>query len=136
MDYAVPGDTIILEKGRYTVNIDFQGKKITVQSKNPDDIHTVRSTIVSGTGTGPVVSYNGTEDATCSLKGITISKETDSSLVLYYKANDADDDTAIADASIYRNNGTKYGTGITSEEGKYDNAWCFDGGSHSNSCES
>jgi parallel beta-helix repeat protein len=73
IDTAIDGDTVIVYPGLYTENINFLGKNITVTSTNPDDPMVVASTIIQGTGAGPVVTFSGSESQSCMLDGLTIT---------------------------------------------------------------
>jgi len=73
IDAAEPGDTVIVDPCTYTENISFDGKNITLTSTNPDDPCIVAGTVIDGGGSGPVVTFAGTEDATCKITGFTIT---------------------------------------------------------------
>jgi parallel beta-helix repeat protein len=73
IDAAVCGDVVVLIAGVYHENINFNGKNITVTSTHPDDPACVASTIIKGTGTGPVVTFSGSESQNCKLDGVTIT---------------------------------------------------------------
>ncbi len=64
---ANDGDTIIVQPGRYTENINFLGKNITLTSTNPTNSNIVSSTTIDG-----VVHFRGTEDLCCTLTGFNI----------------------------------------------------------------
>lgn len=65
------GDIIIVSPGVYNENINFSGKNITLKSTNPTDQEIVESTVINGTGTGPVIRIDSGERAT--LNGFTIT---------------------------------------------------------------
>jgi len=67
IDDSNDGDTIIVQPGRYTENINFLGKNITLTSTNPTN-----SNIVSSTTIGGGVHFRGTEDPCCTLTGFNI----------------------------------------------------------------
>jgi len=69
---AVDGDTVVVGPGTYMENIRFEGKNIVLRSTNPSAPEVVRGTIVDGGGVDSVVSFSGTENATCLLEGFTI----------------------------------------------------------------
>jgi len=70
---AEPGDEIVAEPGTYCENIDFGGKNLILRSTNPDDMSVVEATIIDGVSNGPVVTFSGSEDASCQLSGFTIT---------------------------------------------------------------
>jgi hypothetical protein len=53
-------------------NIRFEGKSIVLRSTKPSDPEVVRGTIIEGGGVDSVVSFSGTEKASCVLAGFTI----------------------------------------------------------------
>jgi beta propeller repeat protein len=67
------GDLIVVDVGVYYENISFNGKKITLSSKNPIDPDIVASTIINGSSYGNTVTFDDGEGATCILIGLTIS---------------------------------------------------------------
>jgi len=67
IDTAADGCTVIVQPGRYTQNINFLGKNITLTSTNPTN-----SNIVSSTTIGGGVHFRGTEDPCCTLTGFNI----------------------------------------------------------------
>jgi len=70
IDDAQSGHTIIVSSGTYYENIEFDNKKITVQSSDPSDPAVVAATIIDGGGSGSVVHFlNGD---TSILAGFTI----------------------------------------------------------------
>jgi len=72
MNIAFDGDIVTVAPGTYLENIDFGGKNIVLQSKDPLDPDTVDNTIIDGSQLGPVVAFTGTEVGTCVLSGFTI----------------------------------------------------------------
>ena len=66
------GDIIIVAEGRYYENIEFSGKNIVLTSTNPNDPCVVAATIIDGNNLDSVVTFAGTENATCVLAGFTI----------------------------------------------------------------
>ena len=72
IDAACDGDTIIVEKGTYFENINFRGKNIILTSTDPNDPCVVAATIIDGNNLDSVVTFAGTENATCVLSGFTI----------------------------------------------------------------
>lgn len=71
---TVNGDTVLVAPGIYYENIDFKGKAIMVCSKfifTRNFAH-VESTIISGGGSGSVVSFNSGETDQSTISGLTI----------------------------------------------------------------
>jgi hypothetical protein len=66
---AIEGDQVVLSPGTYMEAVNFGGKNIVLRSENPDDPETVESTIIKD---NPIV-FQGTEKASCSLIGLTIT---------------------------------------------------------------
>jgi len=69
---ASGGETVLVAKGIYVENIRFKGKNIVLTSTDPLEPSIVESTIIDGDQAGPVVTFDGTEDETCILKGFTL----------------------------------------------------------------
>lgn len=72
IDAATTGDTIIVSPGTYMETIHFKGKSIVLRSTNPTDPATVAATVLDGNYTSPVVTFAGSETASCVLRGFTI----------------------------------------------------------------
>jgi hypothetical protein len=70
---ATAGDTVTVNEGVYSENIDFSGKNITVTGTDPDNVSVVASTIIDGGGSGPVVTFENGEDSSCLLRGLTVT---------------------------------------------------------------
>lgn len=66
------GDTIVVATGRYTEQVDFRGKKVTLRSQDPDNPNVVNQTILSGNKEGNVVEFRGQETNSAVLEGFTI----------------------------------------------------------------
>lgn len=64
---AVNGDTVLVDPGTYTENIDFKGKLITVQSAQGPSV-----TTIDGGNVAPVVSFSTAETTAAVLQGFTI----------------------------------------------------------------
>jgi len=70
---ASTGDVIELPRRTYTENIDFLGKAITLQSRDPYNRRVAAETIIEGTGTGNTVKFSTESGAGATLLGITIT---------------------------------------------------------------
>lgn len=66
------GDEIVVLPGTHEENLSFGGKDIVLRSTCPGDPDVVANTIIDGRGKGPVVSFSGTETASCVVSGFTI----------------------------------------------------------------
>jgi len=73
IDDASDGDVIELPQRTYTENIDFLGKAITLQSRDPYNLQVAAETIIEGTGTGDTVKFAVESGAGATLLGITIT---------------------------------------------------------------
>lgn len=67
------GDVIELPRRTYTENIDFLGKAVTLQGRDPYNLHIAAATIIEGTGTGDTVEFTAESGAGATLLGITIT---------------------------------------------------------------
>ena len=67
IDDASDGDTILVEPGIYPENVNFNGKNIVVQGENRE------TTIINGSQSGTVVTFESGEDSTAVLTGFTIT---------------------------------------------------------------
>lgn len=74
IDAAQEGDEIVVQPGHYLVNLQLNGKDVTLRSDNPADWDMVTSTVLDGSGGGPVVSFDGSETAACVISGFTITR--------------------------------------------------------------
>jgi hypothetical protein len=72
IDAASSGDTVIVAQETYLENILFKGKNIVLRSTDPLDASVVAGTIIDGNESGSVVTFSGSEAATCVLSGFTI----------------------------------------------------------------
>src|SRR5262245_6343566 len=66
IDRSVDGDVVIVASGTYRENIDFRGKRITIQSESGPEV-----TIIDGGRSGTVVRFVTREDGNSVLKGFT-----------------------------------------------------------------
>ena len=73
IDDANNSDVIELPQRTYTENIDFLGKAITLQSRDPYNPDVAAATIIEGTGTGDTVTFSTESGAGATLLGITIT---------------------------------------------------------------
>jgi len=73
INQSLIGDEIVVHPGRYYENINLDGKRITLRSKEPTDPNIVASTIIDGTFNGSVVTFTGEELPDCVLSGFTIT---------------------------------------------------------------
>jgi hypothetical protein len=73
---AESGDNIVLERGTYEENIEFDGKSLTVRSLDPNDPEVVASTIIRGRSGSPAATFSGPESRGCTLTGLTIQSGT------------------------------------------------------------
>ncbi|HUT03667.1 MAG TPA: hypothetical protein VM163_07245 [bacterium] len=72
IDAAQDGDWIIVHPGTYRENLRYGGKNLILQSLDSNDDDVVASTIIDGGKAGTVITFDGTEDESCSLAGFTI----------------------------------------------------------------
>jgi len=74
IEAAVSGDSILVSPETYSENLNFSGKNIYLSSlfiQNRDST-LIDSTIIDGSGLGPVVTFNSGEDSTAVLDGFTL----------------------------------------------------------------
>ena len=78
IDMANNGDTVLVARGIYTENIDFNGKCITVAGNYliSNDTSDISNTIIDGNQDGSVVTIANEEDTTAVLCGFTIRNGT------------------------------------------------------------
>jgi len=70
---AEDGDVITILPGVYYGNIDFEGKRLIVQSVAPNDMNVVTATVIKGDIHGSAVTFSTGEDANSVLAGFTIT---------------------------------------------------------------
>lgn len=75
IDKAADGDTIIVAEGHYYENIKFKGKRIIVQSSNPNDPICVNNTRIIGSPNSHVISFENAESRATILSGFTIAAD-------------------------------------------------------------
>ena len=75
IETAIDGDTIIVEPGTYTENIDFIGKQIILRSNQPNNPEIVGTTIIEAMKKGPTVLFASSETSLAVLKGLTLQND-------------------------------------------------------------
>ncbi len=70
---AFPLETITVSPGRYTENLYFRGKSVTLECIDPLNREVVENTILDGNGVDAVITFNGKESPTCIIRGFTIT---------------------------------------------------------------
>jgi len=70
---ARSGDEIVVPEQVYAEDINLKGKNVVIRSADPNNPATVAATVISGSGVGPVVTFQSHEDANCVLAGLTIT---------------------------------------------------------------
>jgi len=75
INYAMDGDTVLVDEGTYYENIDFNGKNIVVGSLmlTTGDTSYISQTVIDGNQNGSVVTFDSGEDSTAVLCGFTIT---------------------------------------------------------------
>ncbi|MCH9022932.1 MAG: hypothetical protein IID32_09220, partial [Planctomycetes bacterium] len=76
IDAATDDDTIIVAEGTYYENLNFLGKNIHLCSTDPTDWSVVEKTIIDGSNTDSVVTFENGENQSCLLSGFTITNGT------------------------------------------------------------
>jgi hypothetical protein len=76
LDAAVDGDEIVLERGTYTgegnFDLDFKGKAVTVRSREPESNDCMRNTIIDAQGVGVIVRFVNDEGPGTVFEGFTL----------------------------------------------------------------
>lgn len=70
---ATSGDIVEVNEGTYYENISFNGKDITIRSKDPNNWSIVEATVIDGYNLGSVVTFNNGETSDSVLEGFTIT---------------------------------------------------------------
>ncbi|MHC4759646.1 MAG: LamG domain-containing protein, partial [Planctomycetota bacterium] len=127
IDASIDGDVIEVQEGTYYETIDVGGKIITLQGTDPNDWDNVAATIIDANDMGTAVTFAGTEDPNCLLKGFTITggnygSAIDSGLVGYWKL-----DSDPNDSTDNSRDGTINGNPVWDPNGYIDGALDFDG---------
>lgn len=73
LNAATEHDTVIVAMGTYNESISFNGTNIILTSTDPNDPEVVESTIIEAPRDHRVVTFSGSEDTSCVLKGFTIT---------------------------------------------------------------
>ncbi|MFA6470929.1 MAG: T9SS type A sorting domain-containing protein [Candidatus Latescibacterota bacterium] len=75
IDASSPGDTVLVQPGRYVETIDFKGKDIIVGSLflATRDSSYISNTVISGGGNGSVVTFKNGETENAELCGFTVA---------------------------------------------------------------
>gem|GEM_PF-1369630 len=126
IDEAQDGDIIVASPRTYKENIDFKGKNITLESKEPDNPQMVAKTVIDGGGKGSVVTFQNGEGNGAVLRGFTIQNGSGS----YPSSKRAKDQASTAgggilisgasptiEKNIIKRNTADYGGGIYIEGG-------------------
>ncbi|MGA1874958.1 MAG: choice-of-anchor Q domain-containing protein [bacterium] len=72
IDAAADLDLIIVHQGTYHENITFMGKAITVRSTDPENPDIIAATIIDGSRSGSVITFDQEEGVNSVLAGITV----------------------------------------------------------------
>jgi beta propeller repeat protein len=67
---------IVASEGVYIENINFQGKRLVVRSKDPADPDIVAATVISAGRHGAAVTFESSEGSSCTLRGFIIKGAT------------------------------------------------------------
>ena len=81
IDAAHSGDTVLVEPGTYTENLDFKGKAITVTS-GATSYAGAAGTVLQGAGSAAIVIFHSNETRASVLNGFTIQNGTSSAVYL------------------------------------------------------
>ncbi|MCF7859353.1 MAG: fibronectin type III domain-containing protein [Candidatus Cloacimonetes bacterium] len=113
INFAVSGDTVIVQPGTYKENINFEGKNITVTSNffNTQDKNYINTTIIDGKEAGSVVNFQSEETKSAKLIGFTLENGTGNEHrgggIFIYNSS-----PTIMDVIIQNNKAEKFGGGI------------------------
>ena len=74
IDASIDGDTILVSKGSYLENINYYGKRVRVMSRylNTNDRSFITGTIIDGSNSGHVITFENDEHYDAELNGFTI----------------------------------------------------------------
>ncbi len=70
--FAFPSETVTVSPGIYEENLHFLGKNLILRSTNPLDDNTTSNTIIDGGLLSAAITFKGTENESCMIKGFTI----------------------------------------------------------------
>jgi len=73
INVAPENSEIVVSPGVYPENIVINGNRFTLRSTDPPNLSVSSRTVIRGDGFGPVVLFNGREEAGCILEGFTIT---------------------------------------------------------------
>lgn len=73
INQSIDGDVVRVLQGRYNESIDFEGKSIVLTSTDPNDWHTIESTIIDAGDANQVVLFQSGEDVNSILTGFTLT---------------------------------------------------------------
>jgi len=94
LDAALDGDTVIVMEGRYTgrgnVNLNFDGKAVTLRSREPNNDDCMRATIIDAEGQGVIVRFINGEGPDSKFEGFTLVAGYSSSLDVSWAQEMAD----------------------------------------------
>lgn len=111
IDLAVTGDIVLVDPGTYPENINFNGKQITVASWYWDtgDEAYIASTIIDGTASGSVVTFDNSEGNDSILVGFSL---TNGQALIGGGISCIEADPTIHHCKIFGNVATEDGAGI------------------------
>jgi len=86
IDVAVDTDTVLVQPGGYSENINFNGKNITVGSLflTTNDTTFITQTIINGSQTGSVVKFENSENSSAVLSGFKITNGSNGGIYCMY----------------------------------------------------
>jgi hypothetical protein len=73
IDAASDGDTVVAAEGTYFENVLIWAKNIVLTSTSPEDAAVVGATVIDGGQLWSVVGFNGSENETCVVSGLTLT---------------------------------------------------------------
>ncbi len=106
---VVAGHEVVVLEGNYAEDINFHNKAITVSSRNPTNLNSIKQTVISGDTDSSIVTFNSGENSLSVLQGLTISAGAANSKRGIYCAGSS---PTIMNCFIYDNNSTGSGAGI------------------------
>jgi len=119
IDNAVNGDVIVATAGRYMENISFNNKSITLRSVSPTDSECIDKTIIDGgNNNSATVTFGGSEDASCTISGFTVTGSNNSGPGGGFSGNGT---SAALSFCVITNNDATHGGGIYDCDGMINN---------------